>query len=331
MPPRNAICHLKLADHIIEPAVRWLSRREHPAGRELTLHRRRIFILPTRAGSVYAMMLAIMLLGAINYSNSMAFLLTFLLAGLGVNSIWHTHRNLLGLRVSRLPLVPVFAGETAHCRYRIENPSHVPRRGLALLRGLLDVDGLGVEARGETVAVLSLPTNRRGPLRPGRFRLCTSYPLGLFRAWAWIEFDEALTVYPKPLPATREPPGGGDGARTHRSRREGEDLAGLREYQPGDSPRRVDWKALARTGELYTRDFEEPRGGDAWIEWDALQGHDTETRLSMLCHQVLQAHREGARYGLRLPGLVCGPGTGPDHRDRCLSALAHFGCPEGAP
>ena len=42
-----------------------------------TLHNRRIFVLPTRQGMVFLGVLFLMLLGAINYSNSMAFVLTF--------------------------------------------------------------------------------------------------------------------------------------------------------------------------------------------------------------------------------------------------------------
>jgi uncharacterized protein (DUF58 family) len=319
---------LKLPAQLADHAVRWLTRREHPAGREITLHRRRIYILPTRAGYLYALVLAIMLVGAINYSNSMAFLLTFLLAGLGASAIWHTHRNLLGLRVSRLPLEPVFAGETARCRYRIENPSHVARRGLVLQRGIAGRPPLAVTARDERIAEILLPARRRGRLRPGRLSLSTAYPLGLFRAWSWIEFDEALTVYPQPLSVDRATASDDGEAETRPAhRREGDEFAGLRGYRPGDPPRRVDWKALARTGELYTRDFETPGDGQIWIDWDALPGTDTETRLSLLCHQVLLAHEQGLRFGLRLPGRACQPDQGDAHRTRCLTALAHFGEP----
>jgi len=315
---------------ILEPAIRWLTRREHPAGREVTLHRRRIFILPTRQGYVFALMLIVMLLGAINYSNSMAFLLTFLLAGLGANGIWHTHRNLLGLRVARLPLAPVFAGETAVCLYRIENPSHVSRRGLILQREDEVSVPLSVPARSESTAQLPIPATRRGRLRPGRFSVSTTYPLGLFRAWSWIEFDEALTVYPTPL-VVDSPllPSSGPKEAGRPARDPGDEFAGLREYQPGDSPRRVDWKALARTGELYTRNFEDLRGGDVWVSWDDLPTGDTETRLSMLCYQVLEAHGRGLRFGLRIPGMEIEPDEGAEHRHRCLSALAHFGQPWG--
>ncbi|MFW5453333.1 DUF58 domain-containing protein [Thioalkalivibrio sulfidiphilus] len=324
---------MKLAAQILEPAVTWLMRREHPAGREITLHRRRIYILPTRQGLVFGLMLVVMLLGAINYSNSMAFLLTFLLAGLGANGIWHTHRNLLGLRITRLPLEPVFAGETAYCRYRIENPSHVPRRGLVLHRRDVQGAAIAAQARAEAVAELPIVTTRRGSLRPGRFSLSTTYPLGLFRAWSWIQFDEALTVYPHPLAVDeRFTDAGSSEGEGRPDPGLGEDFSGLREYQPGDSPRRVDWKALARTGDLYTRNFESPRGGELWIDWHALPATDTETRLSMLCHQVLLAHQQGIRYGLRLPGLELEPDQGADHRHRCLSALAHYGQPaQGSP
>jgi hypothetical protein len=44
------------------------------------------------------------------------------------------------------------------------------------------------------------------------------------------------------------------------------DDATLREYQPGDSLRRVNWRSLAKTGKLLTRDEEPSPATHAWVE-----------------------------------------------------------------
>ena len=49
---------------------RWLVRRIPPASR-IELNHRRIFIMPTRAGAIFALVLILMLLVAINYQNSL--------------------------------------------------------------------------------------------------------------------------------------------------------------------------------------------------------------------------------------------------------------------
>ncbi|MCG5511928.1 DUF58 domain-containing protein [Ectothiorhodospira shaposhnikovii] len=315
-----------------ERAIAWITRRQLPEGRTLRLHRRCIYILPTRQGYTFALILLVMLLGAINYSNSMAFMLTFLLAALGANAMWHTHRNLLGLRVTRRPAQPVFAGQTAQFVYTVENPSRVTRRGLLLET----LDGtpvpFDVGARDETQVTLDLPARRRGVLRPGRLRLHGRYPMGLFRAWSWLHFDESVLVYPKPLPMDQAPPFAGqdEGESRERTDPAGEEFAGVRGYQPGDSPRHLDWKALARTGDLYIKQFGEVSGGQVWLDWDQLPAGDLEIRLSMMCHQVLQAQAQGLRFGLRMPGLELEPDTGEAHQRRCLEYLACFALPADA-
>ena len=72
------------------------------------------------------------------------------------------------------------------------------------------------------------------------------------------------------------------------------------------------------------RDLRPPPPQGRVLHWrqTADLGADTEARLSRLCAWVLQADRIGARYGLRLPGREIAPDEGPNHRQRCLEALA---------
>ena len=66
----------------------WLFRPKIESG-TITLDQRRIFILPTRRGLGFALVLVLMLLGDINYNLSLGYVLTFLLATLAVLSMLH--------------------------------------------------------------------------------------------------------------------------------------------------------------------------------------------------------------------------------------------------
>ena len=59
---------------------RWWQAR-HPRTDSWTLTQRNIYIVPTGAGFVFALVLAVMLLAAINYQLNLGYVLTFLLAG----------------------------------------------------------------------------------------------------------------------------------------------------------------------------------------------------------------------------------------------------------
>jgi uncharacterized protein (DUF58 family) len=267
-----------------------------------------------------------MWLWAINYNNSTGFALSFLLAALALNAMWRSHNNLLDLQVRLTGAGPVFVGQQARFSFSIENPDLQTRYGVALQRqyGLLKY--ADIPAQGNTYFTLLLATERRGLLSPGRLRVLTSFPLGLFQAWSWLEFEQTCVVYPRPKGQRPLPvhssgcPGSGMGEFGVGS----EDYAGLRAYVPGDSPRHIAWKAAERGNGLLVKRFTDQIRPQLWLDWWLLEPDPVEARLSQLCQWVLKAEAEGRDYGLRLPRLAIPPGRGERHRHRCLEALALF-------
>ncbi len=309
---------------------RWLDTRlfqlRGPQPGPIVLVHRKVYILPTRHGVVYVLVLLLMLLGSLNYTLSLGFVLTFLLAGLGLNGILHTFRNMANLRVAAMRPGPVFAGETAHFPLRIENPSRVPRAALEALTGGGDTQVFDVPAGEESVVSLPVAAERRGRLGLGRVVLQTHYPLGLFRAWSYIELDVECIVFPRPeTPGVPLPSPTGEHGEGTASMEGNEDFFGLREYHAGDSPRRIAWKADARDRGLLSKVFTGRAASHLWLDWHALPAAlDHEARLSRLTRWVLEADLQGSAYGLRLPSLEIEPASGIGHRTACLEALALF-------
>ena len=111
----------------------WIFRVRFPESPPVVLIQRRIFILPSRSGYFYAFVLVLLLIASINYSLSLGYLLTFLLAGLGGIAMLHTFRNLLRLSISPGKVEPVFAGDTAHFSIVLANPA-LPRFSIGIKR-----------------------------------------------------------------------------------------------------------------------------------------------------------------------------------------------------
>lgn len=288
---------------------------------------RRIYILPTVQGLGYGLLLLIMLTGSINYASNLGFLLTFLLVGLGLVAIIHTWRNLLGLALSAGRAEPVFAGQPACFEVCLHNhrPASRPAVRITLREGSPVLEDLPPAAISRVR--ICLPTDQRGECLLPRLTVSTRYPLGLLRAWVYVDLNHSCLVYPQPGPAMPA----AEAARYDHSRQGdkgvgADDFAGLRQYRPGDAPRHVNWKALAREQGLQTKLFGGDRSERRWLDWTALSG-DTETRLSRLCRGVLDAGDHQMEFGLRLPGLEIGLGRGQNHRHLCLAALARFGRP----
>jgi uncharacterized protein (DUF58 family) len=310
-----------------ERFVAWALRVRPPEPVPVVLTQRRVYVLPTRAGLLYAVSLVVMLIGAINYNLSLGYALVFLLAGLGVTTILHTFRNLAGISLTVGACTPVFAGETARFPLVLHNPDNRPRRLLHLFLPDQPATTIDVPAAGNARALLALPAQRRGWLTMPRATLETVWPLGLVRTWSYTAPVLACLVYPRP--ATAVPPAptfaGMEGGRLPGDAGD-EDFAGLRRHQASDPPHHVAWKTAARQGPqaaLQTKQFAGTAAQALWFDWATLPpGMDVETRLSVLARWVLDAEEAGLSWGLRLPGHEIPQAHGPDHTHACLKALA---------
>ena len=320
----------------------WLLRRQGRDTDPVLLRRGRIYILPTRLGLTFAAMLFVMLLGGMNYNNNLGLALTFLLVGLGLVTMHHCHGTLAGLRLRLVAAQPGFVGDPLRFRWLLENDSAVPRPAVHLEQAEARRSAAGRRSRppapapgiaqiaevpplGTAETTLELPAERRGRVDLERFVVATSHPLGLFRAWAVVHPNHSTIAWPRPAARGRPPPltatdtGGAQAAAIG-----DEDFAGLRPFQPGDSLRRIAWKAYARGQGLHTKQYAGTHVVSHVFEWDSLPGLTTDDRLAQLCRWVLDAHERGEAFGLRLPGLELELNLGSAHRERCLNALALF-------
>ncbi len=303
----------------------------------IPLNRRRIFILPTRHGLTLGGLLVVILLGAINYDNALAYLLCFLLGGLLLVAMLHTYANLAGLALHAIRAEPVFAGSPVEFMVQLTSPSPRARYGVTLRRltpgsrrwwrrAEVDTSATSPVLAGDTALVLRVPSTRRGRLLLGRLRIESAFPLGILRAWAYFATDAQTVIYPAPhgnLPLPQAPLRAG----AHRQGLQSgmEDFFGLHPYRAGDALRAIHWPSLARQDELLVKQF---RGGgedEVWLRWSQVSAlPELEGRLAQLTQWVLHAEQAGLRYALDLPGQQVPPGRGAAQRAQVLQALALY-------
>ena len=101
----------------------------------------------------------------------------------------------------------------------------------------------------------------RGRHRFEPVRLSIADPFGLAEARLTLDEQQALVVYPRLVELERLFFDGGAGPEHGRQlllrRPVGFDLHSVRDYQPGDSLRRVHWPSTARRGELMVKELED--------------------------------------------------------------------------
>jgi uncharacterized protein (DUF58 family) len=304
----------------------WARRRQGTDRGHAELTGKRIYILPTRAGLIYAGIVVLLLISSMNYSNNMGFALTFLLTGVGLVAMHHCQSNLSRLHVRLVDTESCFAGQQAGLRLQLRNTGITRRWQLQAGWRRHSEFCTDMDADSIVEVVLPLETRARGLLPAPRIAISSVFPLGLFRAWSWIHLDVAIVVWPQPAERAERTPAADHTADSHvTTANSGEDLSGVRDYQRGDSPRRIDWKGLARHGDLRVREYTDGSASKAWIDWNDIGAAGTERRLSLMTRLVLDADAEGTDYGLRLPGTTINPAHGDTHKRECLNALATYG------
>lgn len=140
----------------------------------------------------------------------------------------------------------------------------------------------------------------------------------------------------------------GDGLGVHasRSRGAGLEFAQYRGYEPGDEPRRIDWKLFARSDRYFVREADRDSPLTLWIVIDASASMAQADRArvnyskldaaKLLAACVIElALRQGDRFGLiglSTHALRFVPdGAGPRQRDRCLLELDQLASGGGMP
>ncbi len=305
----------------------WLKHRL-PQTREVTLRQRQIFIVPTQLALGMLLLTLLLFILGINFQNSLVYAVCFWLLALLVLNILHTYRNLAGLTLKVIGIEPCFAGENALLTLELSCEADKKKYAVQLGWPEHDLSEVNLAESNHLRVQLAYPTQRRGRWTPPRITVRTHYPLGLAVAWSYLLSDISGLVYPKPQEQTAlQPniPNHSEHSSGHEIPGGSHDFGGIRDYQPGDAPRRIHWAKYAQTGELHSKTFIDYSSPECWLDWDALPFPDAEARLSHLCSQVLTCHAEQQEYGLNIPGTRLEPQWSEAHKNRCLTALALFG------
>ena len=303
----------------------WIKRRQGTDVLPLTLQRRRLYILPTRAGLGFAVLLALMLAAGLNYANSLALFLTFLMGGFALVAMQLCHRNLLGTGLYAAHAGPTFAQRPGTLQLTLTNEASQPRFRIESGLAYEATQATSLAAQGRRHLDIPVAAPKRGLVKIERLRLTTTHPFGLFRTWTWVHAPIEMLVYPRPHGSAPMPSQTGRKSGKRSQGQAGADeWQGLRPFRDGDSPRQVDWKAYAREAPLLVKEYSSMGSELRVFGFDSLANLSIEARLEQIARWVVDAEDNGDRYGLEIPGTSLAPDRGTEHRHRCLAALALY-------
>lgn len=299
-----------------------------------------MYIKPSRYGYSYAVFLLVMLVGVIHFNNSVGYLFVFVLLSLGLVSILYAYHNLKHIEIKNVSAEKIFSQQQATLALHVSNQhdQHAFKVDFAQQTntgnsGLLfkQEHHLGhyqsLPAKQTTLVKFSLTPPKRGWLTLKPMRISSLFPLGLFQCWRYQTPTQSVLVYPKPEGHLDIPTNAWQGAGKEDSAKEGQDdFIGLKRYREGDSLNKIAWKAVARDGEMHSKQFGEQAGEQLILCMQDTPEHwHIERRLSQLCQWVLKAEQQGLVYGLKLVEQYFEPNKGRVHLHQCLKALALYG------
>ena len=299
----------------------------------------------TMGGLGFILATVVICLGAVDGDvNLLTLLFGFCLGSLLINA-FYGYRTLTSLSVRRTVPDVAVTGKPFVIRYTVTN-----RRRWACARGILIEDILGdgapmpnpeffvpVLAAGRSVT-LAIPvvSPRRGRIAFSFIGASTRLPFYLFSKWVRIEAAGEVVVFPALgrlltrvnfAQKSTDIPGGSGG----RLRGDGE-YYGVREYRPGDNPRRIHWRRSAQSGQLMIREMAQAGDNQLWCvvdtyvaPGDAGQARRLELAISAAATVICDALERGVKVGLICNGeplVVMPPAGGRACRPRLLRELA---------
>jgi len=307
---------------------------------------------PTSGGGVFLVIIIVVGFAAWNTGNNLLFLVFSLLCSTMFIGWVAARSSLRDLTVSARFPDHIFAAEPAPVIVTLRNTKRVlpsfsimveargpgndgegtlKRRRRHIKRLLAYFSYVPHNAAAEQRVEQLFPT--RGHVLIDGFELSTRYPFGFFRRRRRLRARNVdIIVYPKPEAISDElhllPMYAG---RVPAARRgAGHDLFSLRDYQPQDDLRHIDWKATARSRRLTVREFASEDERRITIVLDTRLPRGAEQDLfERFEHGVIQAASlirhfidERAEVRLVLGNDIAPFGSGMEHLYRCLRRLA---------
>ncbi|MCL1142918.1 DUF58 domain-containing protein [Shewanella gaetbuli] len=310
---------------------RWIGRRLPPQAK-VTLSHKGIFILPTAFGIAWIALIILLYLFGTNYQNNLVIGLSLLLASVFHTCIIYSYKNLAGLTFNAVKPADAYAGKlhtfpvmlTGHTKQKHHDTTH--QQICMQFAGQRHVRLAQTEE--QSIATVQYHNPRRGLLTPGRIKVWSNFPLGLFKAWSYVDLNLHQVVFAKPIESDIQLVSENYSEQneiSHGKVRPGVDeYTGLRSYVTGESLKQVAWKQWAQDKGMLTKEFNEPEGTPVWLSLAQTSGVDLEEKLSKLSWQVNYLTNKKQIFGLILTDKVISQNTGDAHRIECQKAIALF-------
>ena len=290
-------------------------------------------------------LILLVVVGFYTFGTGFSFFFRFfyaLLLLLGVGLVW-AWLNLQGLNITlRRTSIRGQVGGFLEGWVQVENRTRFPKSWLEVV----EVTDLPVESAGRGVALvreqsrawkIETHLTRRGVFNTGQVEVVSQDPFGMFRLRRRFLQPQGYVVVPATHPLPDLDPRiaalPSDSRTTRHWENTTTDVASVRDYQAGDSFRRIHWPYTARMNSLMVKEFDIGISAEAWVVVDMQQGvhlgeaadNTEETSVTVAASLVNRLVEMSLPVGLAMDGnnnYIFRPDSSPEHLGRLMEALA---------
>lgn len=286
----------------------------------LRISLRRIFIVPTALGWLWAAVGGLLYVVGVNTSSNVPLILGFLMLALQLLAIFLTAQTLHGLQLNWQMQLEGCAGEQLPLMLQLTVPKGMRYLGLQLGPKGRRWEGI-CEAGMQKIAVPWQGENR-GLHKLPRLRIDSQAPLGLWVCWVRLQLATEALLYPEPIAAAvvEMPWPQAVGTQQAQQSAEPHDFHSLQPHRPEEGPQRLAWKQLARGHGEFSKRFEAPSAKAVLLSLQP--GIEKEKGLSAIAARIKQLASKGDSYGLLVEHINIPPANSAEHRRICLRSLA---------
>lgn len=311
---------------------RWLDKRI-PAKKQITLTHRSIFILPSGFGVAWFVLIIVLYLFGTNYQNNLVIGLSLLLASVFHSCIIYSYKNLAGLTLTASTPAETYANTSMSFPITLsgkiaKDDSHTSHQQICL--NLAGERHTRITDVGESFDTsVSCSEQSRGRYNPGRIEVSSNFPLGLFRAWSYVDLNINHIIYAAPMANNVSLTSLNSDKQTefeHGKLQSGvDDYKGLKPYIEGESLKQVAWKQWAQGRGMLTKEFAQPEGKPVWLSLQRTLGDSINQKLSKIAYQVNMLSQSQQVFGLVLHQQIIEQDSGESHRKQCQQLIALYG------
>ncbi len=267
----------------------------------------------------YGLLCFVLLLMAMIHGHNLVYAVCFYTTVMGLSLAKMINDSVEAVTIESIAIKPSFANEETIALVKIHNKSSKFLQEIVLTLGHSKEPQLSLNLKPKEVRTVDLiwkPTQRGLQLLP-RLRISSRSPSGLFAAWKLCQEEKKFVVYPERQGKKEYP----------KSSLEAPDVIGvlreIRDYKPGDSPKRIHWRSLAKNQKVRTLVHEGNEGQTCHLNWDQVSHLNSEAKLQQLTLWIDIAESQQILWDLTMPRIQFSSSE-PQGAEKALSFLALF-------